>query len=67
VNTRLAQLYALRQVGRYGAETNVEIDYGLQVTGWLNLQPNVQFISNPGGNLDRERVTVIGIKTALTL
>lgn len=67
VNTRLAQLYALRQGARYGAETNVEIDYGLQLTGWLNLQPNVQFISNPGGNLDRERVTVIGIKTAVTL
>jgi porin len=68
VNTRLAQLYALRTAGaRYGAETNVELDYGLQLTGWLNLQPNVQFISNPGGNLDRARVTVIGIKTALTL
>jgi porin len=67
VNTRLAQLYALRQNGSYGAETNVELDYGLQLTGWLNLQPNVQFISNPGGNLDRERVTVIGIKTAVTL
>jgi porin len=67
VNTRLAQLYALRSGARYGAETNVEIDYGLQLTGWLNLQPNVQFISNPGGNLDSRRVTVVGIKTALTL
>jgi len=50
-----------------GAEYAIEADYGLQLAQWLNVQPNVQYIINAGGDKDRRGVIVLGVKTAISL
>ncbi len=42
------------------AETAVELFYKAWLTGWLVLQPDVQFISNPGGVGNRNALAVGG-------
>ena len=69
INTRAARREALETPGRphLGSEYAVEADYGLQLTPWLNVQPNVQYIVNPGGERADHDVVVLGVKTALSL
>jgi porin len=68
VNGRASLLDVLQVPGadRAGSEYAIEFDYGLQVTPWLNVQPNVEYIVNPGA-LDRTDVVTLGVKTAITL
>lgn len=40
------------------AETAVELFYKAWLTGWLSVQPDVQFISNPGGVGNRNAIVV---------
>ncbi len=42
------------------SETAIEFFYKVQLTGWMALQPDVQYISNPGGNGKRNAVAVGG-------
>ena len=57
-----------------GAETLIELTYQAQVTPWLQVQPDLQFILNPGGgllnpNTPVERLrneVVVGVHTAVT-
>ncbi len=36
-------------------EYNVELNYGIHVTNWLTVCPNLQYIANPGGATSRQR------------
>jgi porin len=49
-----------------GSEMVLEATYQVQVTKWLNLQPNVQFIFNPGGNQDLANAVVVGGRVSIT-
>ena len=57
-----------------GTETLIELTYQAQLTPWLQLQPDAQFILNPsGGILDPENSAqtlrdevVVGVRTNVT-
>ncbi len=49
-----------------GEETAVELFYKAQLTGWLSIKPDVQYISNPGGTTNDDAVAV-GIRFELIL
>lgn len=48
-------------------ETVMELDLGIHATPWLLLQPNLQYIVQPGGNADRSDALVLGLHFAVTL
>ncbi len=48
----------------YGLEQTLETYYRIQITSFLALSPDFQFIQNPGYN--RDRGPVEGIRPALT-
>ena len=48
-------------------ETVFELDYGFQLTPRWLLQPNVQYIVQPGGNDDRSNALVLGLHFAMKL
>ena len=57
-----------------GMETFLEVTYQIQVTPWLAVQPDFQYILNPGGgianpNNPEQRVkneAIFGVRTAVT-
>lgn len=49
---------------RNGSETSLEVFYRAQITPWFYLQPDVQFIMNPGGAYDNS--VAIGIRSVIT-
>jgi len=49
-----------------GAEMVIECTYQAQITKWLSVQPDLQFIVNPGGNQDLGNALVIGARAAIT-
>jgi len=49
-----------------GAEMVLEATYSAQITPWLSVQPNAQFIINPGGNQDLGNAFVIGGRATIT-
>jgi porin len=46
-------------------ETIYEIDYGAQVTPWLLLRPNLQYIQRPGGTGVIPNAFVVGLTTTV--
>jgi carbohydrate-selective porin OprB len=46
-------------------ESVLELTYRLQVTGWLTLQPDVQFFFDP--HFSRRDATVIGLRAVIEL
>jgi len=49
-----------------GAEMVVEITYQARITRWLTLQPDLQYIVNPGATTDLSNALVIGGRAAVT-
>ena len=49
-----------------GAEMVLELTYQAQITPWLVLQPDLQYIMNPGGTQDLNNALVIGGRAAIT-
>jgi porin len=49
-----------------GAEMVVEITYQARITPWLILQPDLQYIINPGATTDLNNALVIGGRAAVT-
>lgn len=47
-------------------EAVVELTYRVQVTPWLAVQPDAQWIIHPGGSHDIDDALVIGLRTELT-
>lgn len=71
-NPRLTQFQEDRDAvspGSVGIQTHesiVEIDYGAWITPWLLLQPNLQYVINPGGTGNISNAFVLGIHTDVT-
>ena len=49
-----------------GAEMVIEFTYQARITPWLVVQPDLQYIINPGGTTDLNNALVIGGRAALT-
>lgn len=52
------------ETNRVGSETVVEAFYRVQVTPWFYLQPDIQYIANPGGTYDSS--VAVGIRSVIT-
>jgi porin len=48
-----------------GREWIMETYYNAQITPWLNVTPNIQFIKNPGADADIPDATVMGCRVQL--
>jgi porin len=48
-----------------GSEMVLETTYQAQITKWLSIQPNVQFIINPGGTQDLDNALVVGGRVSI--
>jgi carbohydrate-selective porin OprB len=46
-----------------GGETTVELDYQYNPAPWFSLQPDLQFITDPGGDPYRSLMSVLGLRT----
>jgi porin len=53
-------------VGIQTFESVVEVDYGIAVTPWLQVRPNLQYIIRPGGTGRIQDAFVIGLFTRMT-
>ncbi|MDQ2861163.1 MAG: carbohydrate porin [Pseudomonadota bacterium] len=49
-----------------GAETTFEATYRYAVKDWLNVQPDLQYVIHPGGNLALGDALVVGVRLAFT-
>jgi len=49
-----------------GAEMVLETTYQCQVTPWLTVQPNIQYIINPGATQDYPNALVVGFRASVT-
>lgn len=47
-------------------EYNIELNYGIQVTQWLNVRPNLQYIAHPGGVREVQNAVVAGVQVQST-
>jgi porin len=57
---------APRSVGIQTYESVAEIDYSVQITPWLSVRPNLQYIIRPGGTGNIPNAIVIGLHTGVT-
>jgi len=64
-NTAQDTLISEGSVG-VGAEMVLELTYQAQITKWLVIQPDLQYIINPGGTQDLNNALVIGGRAAIT-
>jgi porin len=46
-----------------GGETTVELDYQFNPAPWLSIQPDAQYIIDPGGDSQRDDILVLGLRT----
>jgi len=44
------------------SEYNIELNYGVHMTDWLTVRPNVQYVRNPGGVYEVDNAWVAGVK-----
>ena len=47
-------------------ESVVELYYNAQVTPWLNISPNVQYVANPGGSGTARNAVVLGVRAQMS-
>jgi porin len=57
---------ALQGLDVGGSETAFEATYRCAFKDWLNVQPDIQYIVNPGGNRRLGNALVVGIRVAFT-
>lgn len=50
----------------YTSETLIEVTYAAKLSPWLTLQPDFQYIVNPGATISARNATVIGLRSTLT-
>jgi porin len=48
-----------------GSETTIELSYRAQVLPWLAIQPDIQWIKNPGMDPALKDATVVGVRTEI--
>lgn len=51
--------------GADSRETSIELTYSAQVTNWLRIQPDIQFVVNPGADPGLKNALVIGLRFEL--
>jgi porin len=44
------------------SEYNIELNYGVHVTDWLTVRPNLQYVRHPGGVYEVDNALVAGVK-----
>ncbi|MDE1169414.1 MAG: carbohydrate porin [Pseudomonas sp.] len=44
------------------SEYDIELNYGIQVTQWLNVRPNLQYVAHPGGVREVQNAVVAGLQ-----
>ena len=44
-------------------ETNIEWFYKIQLTPWMSLQPDIQYVINPGG--DGRNAVALGVRSVM--
>jgi porin len=49
-----------------GPEINLEITYSMQLTGWLNIQPDFQYVANPTYCISNKYAFIAGLRTSVT-
>jgi porin len=49
------------------SETAFELTYRMPLTPWMDLQPNMQYIINPGTDINNPSALLIGLRTLLNL
>jgi porin len=47
-------------------EYDIELNYGIQATQWLNIRPNLQYIAHPGGVREVQNAVVAGLQIQST-
>lgn len=47
-------------------EYDIELNYGIQVTSWLNVRPNLQYVAHPGGVREVQNAVVAGLQIQST-
>ena len=57
---RRAQALAGAPVGK--SETNIELTYRAEVTPWLTIQPDAQYVINPGADPALKNAFVVGLR-----
>ena len=73
VNSRIAnvetQVNAAHpgSVGVQGSEYVAELFYGVHVTRWLDLRPNIQYIAQPGGIARNANDVIVGLRVTAGL
>lgn len=50
--------------GSLGEEYVVELTYKAQLTPWLMVQPDIQYVANPGGRGSRKDLWVVGLRSS---
>ena len=50
----------------YTSETLIEVTYTVKLTSWLSVQPDFQYIINPGATDAGRNATVVGVRSTLT-
>lgn len=48
--------------GFHDAETNLELSYRTQLTGWLAVQPDIQFVSSPSTDPAVDEATIVSVR-----
>jgi porin len=64
--SREANRINLERGSHYTSETLIEVTYTAKLTPWLTLQPDFQYIVNPGATFTARNATVIGLRSTLT-
>lgn len=62
---RFRRVAELAGEGVADAETNIELTYRMPIAPWLTLQPDVQYVIDPGGIRGRRDAVVIGVRTEI--
>jgi porin len=61
--TAYSEAYQTLNNRSLGGETTVEIDYQYNPSPWLSIQPDTQWIIDPGGDSSRSLIVVLGLRT----
>lgn len=65
-HSRFASDFRVNHPDTEAAETSLELTYARNLSQWLQIQPNVQWIINPSGNPASDNALVFGLRMTIT-